>query len=117
MKRWNELDTKFRAAFLTVFFCLLGACILVAISMTFNWTLHKKTVEEFMAEEDIRVESVIEARIAECRARTELLVRMEQESQLQRIGLVLEAKDQLGEDWKDPEIRSFVMYGRPPDEW
>lgn len=119
---WSGLDSRYKAMFLSVILVLGGASILVAIAMTFNWHLHRASVEEFMAKEDSKHQELIAAHEVDCPVRkggihhvTLTLEEIEARNvaRLKRVELVEHAKQVLGDEWDQIDLRHFILYGEP----
>jgi len=120
MRRWDELDTKYRAFALTLLVFIIGGVIMIGTSLTFNWYLHQKTVEEFMATEDARHMNIIAAHENFVHGEEGYIVLSEDDinlrnyARIKRIETVEAARHRLGDAWNDPDVKYFVMYGVAP---
>lgn len=124
MMGWSSLDSRYKAMFLSVVLVLGGASILVAIAMTFNWHLHRASVEAFMEKEGDVHQELIAKHSVDCpdKEGTTHHITLSQEeidlrtiAQKDRVELIAHAKQVLGDEWDNPGVQRFIMYGEPLD--
>lgn len=119
---WDRLENRYRAIVLAVVVVLGGASILVAIAMTFNWHLHRASVEEFMAKEAGEHQKLIAEHEVDCPALkgdthyvilTEEEIALRNTARVKRVEFIRHASEALGAEWEEPDVRRFIMYGEP----
>ena len=120
MTGWDSLENRYRAIILAVGVVLLGACILVAISMIFNWHLHRRQVENFMANEANEHQKLVEEHAGDCPGQGERHttltleeIELRNAARVKRIALIEFARTTLGDEWEQRDVRHFIMHGEP----